>query len=109
MKIKKFLIFFLIFTFTFAKVSQAQVQPPPIATTYKQGIYDISQYSGKFVTAKLITPNEPLTVIAFDSMGNQRLLLRLTDPNEFVKLGYINKGDVVVIIGKGEIAFSPVQ
>lgn len=109
MKIKKFLLLFLISIFTFVESPQAQVQPPPIATTYKQGIYDMSQYSGKFITAKLITPSEPLTVIAFDSMGSQRLLLRLTDPNEIIKLGYIKKGDIVVIIGTGEIALSPVQ
>ena len=108
MKINKFLIFFLVFIFTFVKLPQAQVQPTPIATTYKQGIYDFSQYSGKFVTAKLITPDEPLTVATFDSMGNQKLLLRFINPNEVVKVGPIKNGDVIVMIGTGQISVSPV-
>jgi len=35
----------------------------PIATTYKQGIYDVTQYTGLYITAKLITPDKPLTVM----------------------------------------------
>ena len=109
MKIKKFLLLFLISIFTFVEFPQAQVQPPPIANTYKQGIYDISQYSGKYITSKLITPNAPVTVMVLDSNGNQKVFLRSIDLNEIVKLGPIKEGDLMIIIGAGEISFSPVQ
>ena len=109
MKIKKFLLLFLISIFTFVEFPQAQVEPSPIADTYKQGIYDISLYSGKYITSKLVTPDEPLTVATFDSMGNQKLLLRFINPNEIVKLGPIKAGDLMVLVGKGEISFTPVQ
>ncbi|MBA8981170.1 hypothetical protein [Clostridium saccharobutylicum] len=72
MKIKKFLIFFLISIFTFVKIPQAQAQPLPIATTYTQGIYNMTQYTGNYITGKLITANKPLTVIVIDSNGNQK-------------------------------------
>ncbi|MDD7793718.1 hypothetical protein [Clostridium sp. 'White wine YQ'] len=109
MNIKKFLLLFLISIFTFVEFPQAQVQPPPIANTYKQGIYDISHYSGKFITSKLTTPDAPVTVIVLDSNGNQKVLLRSINPNEIVKLGPIKEGDLMVIVGSGEISFSPVQ
>ena len=109
MKTKKFLIFFLISMFTLVEFPQAQVQPPPIANAYKQGIYDISQYSGKYITSKLITPDAPVTVMVLDSYGNQKVLLRPADPKEIVKLGPIKNGDIMIIIGTGEISFSPVQ
>ncbi|MDR3595654.1 hypothetical protein [Clostridium sp.] len=105
MKITKFSAFFLISLFAFVKIPQAQ--PIPIATTYTQGIYDTSQYTGKYITAKLITPGKPLTSIVINSKGGLELFLRFNDPNETVKLGPIQEGDVIVLVGTGEISFSP--
>jgi hypothetical protein len=105
MKIKKFLIFFLISLFTFVETPQAQ--PLPIATTYTQGIYNMTQYTGNYITGKLTTPNEPLTVITIDSNGHQKTFLKFDDPNENVKLGPVQEGDILVLVGTGEISFSP--
>ena len=105
MKIKKFLIFFLIFTFTFVEIPQAQ--PLPIATTYTQGIYNMTQYTGNYITGKLTTPDKPLTVIVIDSNGNQKTLLRFNTSNEIVKLGPVQEGDILALVGTGEISFSP--
>jgi len=105
MKIKKFLIFFLISIFTFVEIPQAQ--PLPIATTYTQGIYNMTQYTGNYITGKLITPDKPLTVIVIDSNGNQKTFLRFNTPNEIVKLGPVQEGDILALVGTGEISFSP--
>ncbi|AGX42658.1 hypothetical protein [Clostridium saccharobutylicum] len=107
MKIKKFLIFFLISIFTFVKIPQAQAQPLPIATTYTQGIYNMTQYTGNYITGKLITANKPLTVIVIDSNGNQKTFLQFNTPNEIVKLGPVGEGDILILVGTGEISFSP--
>ena len=107
MKIKKFLIFFLIFIFIFVEIPQAQVPPLPIATTYTEGIYNITQYTGNYITGKLITPGKPLTVIVIDSNGNQKTFLRFNTQNEIVKLGPVQEGDILVLVGTGEISFSP--
>lgn len=107
MKVNKFLIFFLISIFTFVETPQAQPQPLPIATTYTQGIYNMTQYTGNYITGKLTTSNKPLTVIAIDSNGNQKTFLRFDIPNENVKLGPVQEGDILVLVGTGEISFSP--
>ena len=105
MKAKKFLASFLISIFTFIKISQAQ--PIPIATTYTQGIYNISQYTGLYITAKLITPGKPLTGVAIDCNGNLKTFLIFRTSNEIVKLGPVQEGDIIMIVGTGEISFSP--
>jgi hypothetical protein len=105
MNIKKFLVFFLISLFAFVKIAQAQ--PLPIATTYTQGIYDMSLYTGKYITGKLITPDKPLTVIVIDSNGKQKTFLRFESQNENVKLGPVQEGDILALIGTGEVSFSP--
>ncbi len=55
MKIKKFLMVFLIYIFTFAIIAKIQPSPIaevleqqifPISTTYKQGIYSLSLFNG---------------------------------------------------------------
>lgn len=107
MNIKKFLVFSLIAVFIF--VETAQAQPFPIATTYTQGIYNVTQYAGDYITAKLITPDKHLTAIIIDSNGNQKAFLRFINLNEVVKLGPIQKGDIVVMVGTGEISFSPLE
>ncbi|OPJ60159.1 hypothetical protein [Clostridium chromiireducens] len=105
MNIKKFLVFFLISLFAFVKIPQAQ--PLPIATTYTQGIYNMTQYNGDYITGKLITPDKPLTVIVIDSNGKQKTFLRFDTPNETVKLGPVQEGDILALVGTGEISFSP--
>jgi hypothetical protein len=107
MKIKKFLIFFLISIFTFVETPQAQ--PLPIATTYTQGIYNMTLYTEHYITGKLITPGKPLTVIVIDSNGNQKTFLRFNSPNEIVKLGPVQEGDILALVGTGEISFSPIS
>lgn len=107
MKIKKFLIVFLLSIFTFVKIPQAQTVP--IATTYTQGIYNVTQYTGQYITAKLITPGKPLTGIVINSKGSLEIFLRFNDPNETIKLGPIQGGDVIVLVGTGEIFFSPLS
>jgi|GEM_PF-1638354 len=104
---KKFLVFILITVFIFVEIPLAQ--PFPIATTYTQGIYNVSQYAGDYITAKLVTPDKHLTTIIIDSNGNQKAFLRFINPNEIVKLGPIQKGDIIVMVGTGEISFSPLQ
>ncbi|EKQ53517.1 MULTISPECIES: hypothetical protein [unclassified Clostridium] len=105
MKIKKFSIFLLISLFIFPKIPQAQ--PVPIATTYTQGIYNVTQYTGQYITAKLTTPDKPLSVAVIDSSGNLNTFLRFRNPNEIVKLGPIQEGDTIAMVGTGEISFSP--
>ncbi|WP_315071145.1 hypothetical protein [uncultured Clostridium sp.] len=107
MNIKKLLGFSLIIFFISFKIPQAQ--PLPIATTYTQGIYDISLYGGKYITAKLITQDNRLTISIINSNGDQKVFLRFINPNELVKLGPIQEGDTAAIIGSGEISFSPIQ
>jgi hypothetical protein len=107
MNIKKFLVFSLITVFIFIETPQAQ--PFPIATTYTQGIYNVTQYSGDYITSKLITPDKHLTAIIIDSNGNQKAFLRFINSNEIARLGPIQKGDIVVLVGTGEISFSPLQ
>lgn len=111
MNIKKILICLLIVIFIFIEIPQAQAQPLPlpIATTYKQGIYNISQYAGDYITAKLITPNNHLTITIINSNGEQKVFLRFINSNEIIKLGPIQKGDTVAIVGTGEISFSPFE
>lgn len=106
MKIKKFLIVFLIFIFTFTTIAQAQ-PIPPISNTYKQGIYDFSSFNGYSTTTKLITPNTVITLILVDNNGNLKQFIKLNDVNEIIKLHDIQNGDIGVILGAGEIAISP--
>ena len=105
MNIKKFLIFFLISLLTFVKIPQAQ--PLPIATTYTQGIYNMTVYTGNYITGKLITSDKPITVIVIDSNGKQKTFLRFDTTNETVKLGPVQEGDILALVGTGEISFSP--
>jgi hypothetical protein len=108
MKIKKFLIVFLISIFTFATITQAQAQPiPAISNTYKQGIYDLSSFNGYRATTKLITPNTVVTLILVDNNGNLRQFIKLDDVNEIIKLGAFKEGDIGIMLGTGEIAISP--
>ncbi|MEQ8199169.1 MAG: hypothetical protein ABRQ27_14410 [Clostridiaceae bacterium] len=100
MKIKKFLIMFLISIFSLGKVPHAQI---PLQTTYKQGIYDVSQFEGYFGTIKLTTSDKPVTVIIIDPNGTVSHMAILDKTNEELKLGPVKKGIIMVVVGAGEI------
>ncbi|OOM69832.1 hypothetical protein [Clostridium sp. BL-8] len=101
MKLKVFIIFFLMFTFALVKVPQAVF----ISDSYKQGVYNISEVADFTATAKLVV-NPPTTLIIIDSTGNQRYFKNFENLNEVVNLGYIKNGDLIIIAGKGEIAIT---
>lgn len=116
MKIKKFLMVFLICIFTFTMIAEMQptllAEVPeqqifPISTTYKQGIYSLSLFNGYKVTAKLVTPNTTVTLITVDSGGKLMQYIHLDEVDEIVKLGLLHEGDIGIVLGTGEVAISP--
>lgn len=116
MRIKKFLIVFLAYIFTFAIIAEIQPSPIaevteqqifPISTTYKQGIYSLSLFNGYKVTAKLITPDTTATLMVVDSNGKLIQFIHLDETDEIIKLGTLHEGDIGVILGTGEVAISP--
>ncbi|NOW03773.1 hypothetical protein [Clostridium beijerinckii] len=116
MKIKKFLIIFLIYIFTFTIIAEMHPSPMaevseqeiyPISATYKQGIYSLSLFEGYKVTAKLITPNTTVTLITVDSNGKLIQFIHLDETDEIVKLGTLHNGDTGIVLGNGEVAISP--
>ncbi|MBC2418701.1 hypothetical protein HGI38_18750 [Clostridium beijerinckii] len=116
MKIKKFLIIFLIYIFTFTIIAEMHPSPMaevseqeiyPISATYKQGIYSLSLLEGYKVTAKLITPNTTVTLITVDSNGKLIQFIHLDETDEIVKLGTLHNGDTGIVLGNGEVAISP--
>ena len=100
MKIKKFLIILIIFIIAFTESPKAITT----STTYKQGIYNISEIKEFNATAKLITPNNVTSLLIVDSNGNQKFYKRFDARNEVVNLGSIKEGDIISIVGTGEIA-----
>ena len=100
MKIKRILIGFFIFTIMFAESPKAIIT----STIYKQGIYNISQVKEFNATAKLITPKNVTSLLIVDSNGNQKFYKRFDVVNEVVNLGSIKDGDIISIVGTGEIA-----
>ena len=106
MKIKKFLIVFLISIFTFATITQTQ-PIPAISNTYKQGIYDLSLFNGYSTSVNLITPDTAVTLMLINNKGNLKQFIKLDDINEIIKLGAFQNGDIGVILGPGEVAISP--
>ena len=102
MKIKKFLVVFLVSIFMFGERPQAQ---PPISTTLKQGIYNVSnEHKGHYRNIKLLTPDKPVTITLLDSNGAQILFVRLTNEKEELKVGPIEIGETLIITGDGEIS-----
>lgn len=91
---------FLILIIGFAESPKAIMT----STTYKQGIYNISEVTSFNATAKLITPNNVTSLLIVDSNGNQKLYKRFDVKNEVINLGTINNGDIISIVGTGEIA-----
>lgn len=102
MKFSRFLIVCLISTIAFTKTPKAIFT----SNTYKQGIYDISTPAPLSTTAKLITPNNVTSLIIIDSSGNQKFYKRFNTMDEIINLGIINSGDLIAVVGNGEIAIT---
>ncbi|WP_026888595.1 hypothetical protein [Clostridium beijerinckii] len=101
MKTKNFLATILIFFIFPITTANATI---PIANTYNQGIYKISESSKENYTAKLITPNNITSLIIIDPDGDIKFFKRFDTVNETINLGPMVKGDIVSVIGSGEIA-----
>ena len=100
MKIKQFLVFILISLIAFTESPKAIIT----SDAYKQGMYNISEIKEFNATAKLITPNNVTSLIIVDSNGNQKFYKRFDTLNQVVNLGTIKAGDLIAIVGSGEIA-----
>ena len=102
MKIKHFIAVILIFLIAVTQSPKAIVT----SDTYKQGIYNISEIKEFNAIAKLITPNNITSLIIIDFKGNQKFYKRFDTINQAVNLGYIKDGDLIAIVGTGEIALT---
>ena len=102
MKIKHFIAVILILLITFTQSPKAIIT----SDTYKQGIYNISEIKEFNAIAKLITPNNVTSLIIIDSNGNQKFYKRFDTINQVVNLGSIKDGDLIAIVGTGEIALT---
>ncbi|WP_143317356.1 hypothetical protein [Clostridium sp. HBUAS56017] len=101
MKLRIFIIAFLISIFAFTETPKAIF----VSDTYKQGIYNISEPKEFSATAKLVK-NPFTTFIIIDSSGNQKYFKRFDNFDEIVNIGYIKNGDLIIVAGNGEIAVS---
>ena len=97
-KITKFLLVLLISTIIFTEIPMAT----PIDVSYKQGIFNVSEYNGINATAKLITPNNVTSLIIVDSNSNAIFYTM----DEIITLGFIKYGDLIIIAGTGEISIT---
>jgi len=102
MKIKQFVIIILISLIAFTESPKALIT----SDTYKQGLYNISEIKEFNATAKLITPNNVTSLIIVDSNGNQKFYKRFDILNEVINLGSIKSGDIIAVVGTGEIAIT---
>lgn len=74
--------------------------------SYKQGIYNISEVKEFKATAKLITPKNVTSLIIIDSNSNQKFYKRFDNVDDVINLGVIKSGDLIAIVGTGEIAIT---
>ena len=102
MKIKQFTIIILMSLIAFTSSAKAIIT----SDTYKQGIYNISEIKEFNATAKLITQDNVTSLIIVDTNGNQKFYKRFDTLNEVINLGTIRDGDLVAIVGTGEIAIT---
>lgn len=102
MKIRKFLIVFLMSIIAFKEIPQAIF----LSDSYKQGIYNISDVNEFNANAKLITPNNVTSLIIIDSNSNEKFYKRFDTLDEIISLGAIKNGDLIAIVGTGEIAIT---
>ena len=82
----------------------ARVPKAAVSNTYKQGVYDISEFGEYTATATLITPNNRTSLMILDDEGDIKFFKEFSVVNETVNLGTIKKGNTVSIVGTGEIA-----
>jgi len=101
MKLRIFIIVFLISTFALTEIPKALF----VSDTYKQGVYSISEPTAFLATAKLAGA-PPSTLLIIDSNGNQKYFKKFDSLNEVINLGYIKDGDLLIVAGKGEISVS---
>ncbi|OOM75438.1 hypothetical protein CLPUN_32490 [Clostridium puniceum] len=101
MKFKIFIIVFLISTIALTEIPKAIF----VSDTYKQGIYNISTPQEFNATAKLVI-NPPTTLLIIDSVGNQKFYKKFDNLNEIINLGTIRNGDLIAVIGNGEVAIT---
>ena len=102
MKIKQFVIIILISLIAFTESPKALIT----SDAYKQGMYNVSEIKEFTATAKLITQNNITSLIIVDTNGNQKFYKRFDTVNQVVNLGTINAGDLMAIVGTGEIAIT---
>ena len=102
MKIKQFVAIILISLIAFTQSPKAIIT----SDTYKQGIYNISEIKEFNANAKLITPNNVTSLIIIDSNGNQKFYKRFDTINQVINLGSIKDGDLIAVVGTGEIAIT---
>ncbi|MEQ8156645.1 MAG: hypothetical protein ABRQ25_17525 [Clostridiaceae bacterium] len=107
MKIKNFLIVFLISILTITKIPQAEIIS--LQNTYKQGIYDISNFAGRTGVVKLITPDKPVVFIEVDRSGMLKSYSFIDDDKEQITAGPVAEGDKMIIVGGGEVVISPLK
>jgi len=107
MKIKNFLMVFLISLFTITKIPQAEVIS--LQNAYKQGIYDISKFKGRIGVVKLITPDKPVVFIEVDHSGMLKSYSLIDNDKEQITAGPVEEGDKMIIVGDGEVAISPLK
>lgn len=105
MKLKKFLITFLISIITFTTSPKAIF----VSNVYKQGVYDITDVEKVKATAMLTTPNTVASLVIIDPSGNQVFYKKFDTVNEVINLGTIRDEDLIAIIGKGQIAITITQ
>lgn len=105
MRIRKFLIAFLMSIILFTEAPKAIF----VSNTYKQGVYDITDIKEVKANAMLITPNVVTSLIIIDPSGNQVFYKKFDTINEVINLGTVKDDDLVAIIGKGEIAITITQ
>ena len=75
-----------------------------MSNTYKQGIYTITDTVEFNATAELVTPHKVTSLAVLDSKGNPKFYKKFDTVNQVVNIGPIKYGDIIVIIGSGEIA-----
>ena len=108
MKIKIFLMFFLLSTFSFIKAPQAYFDQNTVleSNIYKEGVYDITNLPQVKATAKLATPNTIVSMVIMDPNGNEIFYKKFDTMDKNINLGTILDDDRIAIIGKGEIAIT---
>jgi hypothetical protein len=102
MKIKTFLASILLSLTLFARTEDVLVLP----NSFKQGIYTASEIKTFKASAKLVTPKGSACLIIIDPNGRGKFYKYFDKPNEATLIGIIESGDIILIVGNGEIAIT---